>query len=263
MARTAQARPSCVAIRNGLARVGNGHFLLIAGPCAIEGEAQLLAVAKAAASAGAQCLRGGAFKPRTSPYDFQGLGEEGLKLLALAREVTGLPVVTEVLDPREVALAAEYADVIQIGSRNTQNYPLLKEVGRTQRPIILKRGMAMTINEWLHSAEYILAEGNAQVILCERGIRTFETATRHTLDLNAIPVLKEETHLPVIVDPSHGTGKASYVPAMAKAAVAAGADGLMIEVHPDPAHAASDGAQSLDCAAFAQLARELRTLRQV
>lgn len=255
--RTAQARPTCVSIGDGRVRVGNGHYLLVAGPCAVESEEQLLTTAKAVAAAGAKALRGGVFKPRTSPYDFQGLGEPGLKLLAKAREVTGLPVITEVLDPRHVALTAEYADVIQIGSRNTQNYPLLKEVGRIRRPVLLKRGMSMTIREWLLSAEYILSEGNPNIILCERGIRTFETATRHTLDLNAIPVLKELTHLPVIVDPSHGTGNAAYVPAMARAAMAAGADGLMIEVHPDPTHAASDGKQALDLPTFAALAASL------
>lgn len=242
------------------ARIGDGHFLLVAGPCAIEDEAQFLAAAKAAQSAGANALRGGVFKPRTSPYDFQGLGREGLALLAKVREDTKLPVITEVLDPRDVAIVAEYADVIQIGSRNTQNYPLLKEVGQCRRPVLLKRGMSMTIQEWLLSAEYILKEGNPNVMLCERGIRTFETATRHTLDLNAIPVLKELTHLPVIVDPSHGTGNAAYVPAMAKAAVAGGADGLLIEIHPDPAHAVSDGRQSLDLPTFHQLAKELRAL---
>lgn len=232
----------------------------MAGPCAIEDEAQFLTAARAAQAAGAHALRGGVFKPRTSPYDFQGLGRDGLALLAKAREVTGLPVITEVLDPREVPMVAEYADVVQIGSRNTQNYPLLKEVGRCRRPILLKRGMSMTIQEWLLSAEYILKEGNPNVILCERGIRTFETATRHTLDLNAIPVLKELTHLPVMVDPSHGTGNAAYVPAMAKAAVAAGADGLLIEIHPNPMHAASDGAQSLDLPTFQRLAIEVRAL---
>lgn len=260
--RAAQSGPTCVVIRNGAARIGAGHFLLMAGPCAVEDRAQLLTVARAVRSAGAQVLRGGAYKPRTSPYDFQGLGEDGLKLLVEARELTGLPIVTEVLDPRDLAMVAEYADIIQIGSRNTQNYPLLKEVGKIGRPVLLKRGMAMTIHEWLMSAEYILAAGNPDVILCERGIRTFETATRHTLDLNAIPVLKAATHLPVIVDPSHGTGHAAFVPAMAKAAVAAGADGLLIEVHPDPARAASDGEQSLTCAEFAKLAAAIHTLRQ-
>ncbi len=245
------------------ASIGDGNFLLAAGPCAIENETQLLTAAKAAAAAGAHALRGGVFKPRTSPYDFQGLGKDGLALLARAREITGLPVITEVLDTRDVPMVAEFADVIQIGSRNTQNYPLLKEVGQTRRPILLKRGMSMTIQEWLLSAEYILKEGNANVILCERGIRTFETATRHTLDLNAIPVLKELTHLPVMVDPSHGTGNAAYVPAMAKAAVAAGADGLLIEIHPNPIHAVSDGMQSLDLPAFQQLAHEITALLQL
>lgn len=261
--RAAQPQRTQVAVGAAAARVGRGAFFLVAGPCAVEDEAQLLRVAHAVKAAGAHALRGGAFKPRTSPYDFQGLGEPGLRLLARAREVTGLPIITELLDPRDVNMVAEYADVIQIGSRNTQNYPLLKEVGRLQRPILLKRGMSMTIQEWLLSAEYILAGGNPHVILCERGIRTFETATRHTLDLNAIPVLQALTHLPILVDPSHGTGVAAYVPAMARAATAAGADGLLIEVHPDPAHAASDGAQSLDLPTFTRLARDLAVLREV
>lgn len=261
--REAQPQPTQIAVGAAGALVGRGAFFLAAGPCAVEDEAQLLQVAVAVKAAGANALRGGAFKPRTSPYDFQGLGEAGLRLLARAREVTGLPIITELLDPRDVGAVAEYADVIQIGSRNTQNYPLLKEVGRLNRPVLLKRGMSMTIQEWLLSAEYILAGGNPHVILCERGIRTFETATRHTLDLNAIPVLKELTHLPIIVDPSHGTGHAAYVPAMAKAATAAGADGLLIEVHPNPAAAASDGAQSLDLPAFTRLAEELAVLRGV
>ncbi|MBI2346379.1 MAG: 3-deoxy-7-phosphoheptulonate synthase [Deltaproteobacteria bacterium] len=259
--RVGHAQPSTIAIRNGSVQVGNGAFCLIAGPCAVESREQIVECARAVKAAGANALRGGVYKPRTSPYDFQGLGEEGLRLLATAREVTGLPIVTEVLDPRDVALVGEYADCIQVGSRNTQNYPLLKELGLIRRPVLLKRGMAMTIHEWLLSAEYILSAGNTDVILCERGIRTFESATRHTLDLNAIPVLKAETHLPVLVDPSHGTGCAAYVPAMAKAAMAAGADGLLIEVHPDPATAVSDGEQSLTCGQFAALSTQLRTLR--
>ncbi len=261
--RTAKARATCIAIGRGGTCVGDGNFLLAAGPCAVEDREQLLACAQAARDAGATALRGGIYKPRTSPYDFQGLGEPGLRLLAEARDATGLPVITEVLDPRNVALTAEYVDVIQIGSRNTQNYPLLKEVGKCQRPVLLKRGMAMTIREWLLSAEYILSAGNPNVILCERGIRTFETATRHTLDLNAVPVLRELTHLPIIVDPSHGTGNAAFVPAMSKAAVAAGADGLLIEIHPNPTHAASDGAQSLDLPSFTKLAREIHALRKI
>lgn len=254
---------SSITIRGGAVKVGGGHFLLIAGPCAVESREQIIETAKAVRAAGANVLRGGVFKPRTSPYDFQGLGQEGLKLLSEARDATGLPIITEVLDPRDIPAIAEVADVIQVGSRNTQNYPLLKELGLVRRPILLKRGMAMTIHEWLMSAEYILSEGNPDVILCERGIRTFEPSTRYTLDLNAIPVLQKETHLPVIVDPSHATGQAEFVPAMARAAVAAGADGLMIEVHPCPAEALSDGAQSLTFEEFACLAREIYRLREV
>lgn len=231
---------------------------MIAGPCAVESEAQIIATAQAVKKAGATALRGGAYKPRTSPYSFQGLKEEGLKLLAKARQETGLPVVTEVLDPRDVLLVAEYADCLQIGSRSTQNYPLLKEAARTQKPILLKRGMAMTVEEWLASAEYVVAEGNQQVILCERGIRTFETATRHTLDLAVVPFLKQKTKFPIIVDPSHGTGLASLVPAMSKAALAAGADGLLIEVHPNPSQALSDGPQSLDFPAFERLMQDIK-----
>lgn len=236
------------------------HFkkpFIIAGPCAVENEEQLVTTAKSVKQAGASALRGGAFKPRTDPKSFQGLGVEGLKLLAKARKETGLPVVTEILDTRDVLLVAEYADIIQIGSRNTQNYPLLKEVARTGKPILLKRGMAMTIEEWLLAAEYILAEGNDQILLCERGIRTFESATRHTLDLACVPLLKQKTKFLVIVDPSHGTGEASLVPPMCKAALACGADGLMIEVHPNPAKALSDGRQSLDIPVFEKLMEEL------
>jgi 3-deoxy-7-phosphoheptulonate synthase len=211
----------------------------------VESWEQLEAVARAARAAGARLLRGGAFKPRSSPYTFQGLGEEGLKLLARARELTGLPVVTEVMSPDAVGLVAEYADCLQIGARNMQNYDLLRAVGRASKPVLLKRALSGTIEELLMAAEYVLAAGNPEVILCERGIRTFERATRNTLDLSAVPVLKELTHLPVLVDPSHGTGKRSLVPAMALAAVAAGADGLLLEVHPDPARARSDGPQSL------------------
>jgi len=235
----------------------SGYFV-IAGPCAVESESQILETARAVKRAGAHLLRGGAYKPRTSPYSFQGLGEEGLKLLAKARQQTGLPIVTEVLDTRDVALVAEYADWLQIGSRSTQNYPLLREVAKVGKPILLKRGMAMTVEEWLASADYILSAGNPDVILCERGIRTFETATRHTLDLAVVPLLKEKTELKVFVDPSHGTGKASLVPAMAKAAWAAGADGIMIEVHPEPSQALSDGQQSLDFEQFEKLMGELK-----
>jgi len=238
--------------------IGGPEIIVMAGPCSVESEAQILASAHAVKAAGAQMLRGGAFKPRTSPYSFQGLEEEGLKLLAKARQETGLPFVTEVINPETADLVAEYADVLQIGARNSQNFALLKKVGQLQRPVLLKRGMAMTIQEFLMSAEYIMSEGNQAVILCERGIRTFETATRNTLDLSAIPVLKSKTHLPVIADPSHGTGNYHYVAPMSLAAVAGGADGLIIEVHPDPEHASSDGPQSLKPAKFAALMEQVR-----
>jgi 3-deoxy-7-phosphoheptulonate synthase len=238
--------------------IGGPEIIVMAGPCSVESEEQIIVSARAVKEAGAQILRGGAFKPRTSPYSFQGMEEEGLKLLAKAREATGLPVVTEVINPETVELVADYADMLQIGARNAQNFALLKKVGQVKTPVLLKRGMAMTIQEFLMSAEYIMAEGNQAVILCERGIRTFETATRNTLDLSAIPVLKGKTHLPVIADPSHGTGNYHYVAPMAMAAVAAGADGLMIEVHPDPEHASSDGPQSLKPAKFAALMTRLR-----
>jgi 3-deoxy-7-phosphoheptulonate synthase len=238
--------------------IGGKEIIVMAGPCSVESGEQIIETAIAVKEAGAQMLRGGAFKPRTSPYSFQGLEEEGLKLLAKAREVSGLPFVTEVVNPETVELVAEYADILQIGARNAQNFALLKKVGQTGRPVLLKRGMSMTIQEFLMSAEYIMSEGNQKVILCERGIRTFETATRNTLDLSAIPVLKEKTHLPVVADPSHGTGNYHYVAAMAFAAVAAGADGLMIEVHPDPEHASSDGPQSLKPKKFAALMEKLR-----
>ena len=237
--------------------IGGAEIIVMAGPCSVESEEQIIGTAIAVKEAGAQVLRGGAFKPRTSPYSFQGMEEEGLKLLAKAREVTGLPVVTEVINPETVDLVASYADILQIGARNAQNFALLKKVGQIRKPVLLKRGMSMTIQEFLMSAEYILAEGNQAVILCERGIRTFETATRNTLDLSAIPVLKGKTHLPVIADPSHGTGNHHYVGPMAMAAVAAGADGLMIEVHPDPEHASSDGPQSLKPTKFAELMARL------
>jgi 3-deoxy-7-phosphoheptulonate synthase len=225
--------------------VGGKKVVLIAGPCSVESEKQLFATAKAVKDAGADMLRGGAFKPRTSPYAFQGLGEDGLKILAAAREKFGLPIVTEVLDTRHVELVNKYADCFQIGARNMQNFELLKEVGKTNRPVLLKRGLMSTINEWLMSAEYILSNGNMNVILCERGIRTFETATRNTLDISAVPLVKTLTHLPVVVDPSHGTGKKNIIAPMSKAAVAAGADGILIEVHPKPEEALSDGDQSL------------------
>jgi 3-deoxy-7-phosphoheptulonate synthase len=242
--------------------IGGAEIIVMAGPCSVESEQQIIESAIAVKAAGAHILRGGAFKPRTSPYSFQGLEEEGLKLLAKARQITGLPIVTEVVNPETAELVAEYADILQIGARNSQNFALLKKVGQLSRPVLLKRGMAMTIQEFLMSAEYIMSEGNQAVILCERGIRTFETATRNTLDLSAIPVLKEKTHLPVIADPSHGTGNYRYVAPMAFAAVAAGADGLMIEVHPDPERASSDGPQSLKPAKFAVMMAKLRLIAE-
>jgi len=226
-------------------KVGGKKVVLIAGPCSVESEKQLFTTAKAVKAAGADMLRGGAFKPRTSPYAFQGMGEDGLKILAAAKEKFGLPIVTEVLDTRHVELVNKYADCYQIGARNMQNFELLKEVGKTNKPVLLKRGLMSTINEWLMSAEYILSNGNMNVILCERGIRTFETATRNTLDISAVPIVKTLTHLPVIVDPSHGTGKKSIIDSMSKAAIAAGADGVLVEVHPKPEEALSDGEQSL------------------
>lgn len=251
------ARPSGTIVTVGGVPIGGPGVVVIAGPCAVEGERPLFDVADAVRAAGAHVLRGGAFKPRTSPYSFQGLKQAGLELLARARARTGLPVVTEVMDPRQIDLVAAYADVLQIGSRNMQNFPLLDEVGRYRLPVLLKRGMSASISEYLHAVEYILRGGNSQVILCERGIRTFEPSTRNTLDLNAIPMLHRETHLPVLADPSHGTGQAWMVPRMAAAAVAAGADGLLVEVHADPARALSDGEQSLTPAEFRTLMAEL------
>jgi 3-deoxy-7-phosphoheptulonate synthase len=236
--------------------------VVMAGPCSVENEAQMLETARAVKAAGATVLRGGAFKPRTSPYSFQGLAEEGLKLLDLARAETGLKIVTEVVNPMDAELVAEYADILQIGARNAQNFALLKKVGEVGKPVLLKRGMATTIKEFLMAAEYILSEGNYNVVLCERGIRTFETSTRFTLDLNAVPVLNKLTHLPVIVDPSHGTGHWEYVAPMAKAGIACGADGLLIEVHPKPEEAQSDGVQSLKLEKFRRLMEELRPLTE-
>ena len=237
--------------------LGANNFCIIAGPCAVESEEQIVSAAYAVKEAGANALRGGAFKPRSSTYAFQGLGVEGLKLLAQARKETGLPVVTELMDVSMLEPICKYADVIQIGARNMQNFTLLREVGKTRKPILLKRGLSATIEEFLLSAEYILAEGNPNVIMCERGIRTFETATRNTLDLNAVPVLLERTHLPIIVDPSHGTGVTRYVPPMSKAALACGAHGIIVEVHPDPSKAMSDGNQTLDPTAFKTMMDEL------
>lgn len=229
---------------NGI-EIGGDQVVIMAGPCSVESREQVLEAAIVVKEAGAQILRGGAFKPRTLPYSFQGLGEEGLKLLAEARDETGLPIVTEVMDPSEVELVETYADILQIGTRNMQNFPLLKSVGRADKPVMLKRGMSATINEWLGCAEYILAEGNLDVIMCERGIRTFEQITRNTVDISAVPILHMISHLPVIIDPSHGTGTRSLVGPLAKAGIAAGADGIMVEVHPHPDEALCDGAQSL------------------
>jgi 3-deoxy-7-phosphoheptulonate synthase len=244
-------------------KVGAPPIVVIAGPCSVESRSQLLECAQAVKEAGATALRGGAFKPRTSPYSFQGLGEEGLQYLAEAREATGLPIVTEAMSPEQVPLVARYADVIQIGARNMQNYALLNAAGEINRTVLLKRGMMSTIEELLMSAEYILAKGNMSVMLCERGIRTFEKYTRNTTDINAVPVLKQLSHLPVIVDPSHSTGKWEYVTAIARAGVAAGADGLIVEVHPNPTEALSDGAQSLKPEKFAQMVIECRKIAEV
>ena len=241
-------------------KIGGDNIAVVAGPCSVESEEQIVSVAKSLAKAGANALRGGAFKPRSSTYSFQGLGEEGLKLLKLAKEETGLPIVTEVLDHYMIDLVAQYADVLQVGARNMMNFSLLKALGEVDKPIFLKRGMMATVEELLMASEYILSAGNPNVILCERGIRTFETATRNTLDLNAVPALQARTHLPVVVDPSHGTGIRDYIAPMAKASIAAGASGLMIEVHPEPEKALSDGPQSLVPEDFATLMKELKPL---
>lgn len=247
-------------VRVGSAVIGGGSFAVIAGPCSVETLQQLVDTAFAVKEAGAVVLRGGAFKPRTSPYSFQGLGEEGLKILSLARELTGMPVVTEVMDTADVGLVEDYADMLQVGARNIQNFSLLKKVGKCHKPIILKRGLMTTIDEFLSSAEYILAEGNPDVILCERGIRTFETATRNTLDLSAVCVLKERTHLPVIVDPSHAVGLRRFVQPLARAAMAVGADGVMVEVHCSPETALCDGEQSLRPEDFTNLMKDLEVM---
>ena len=253
--------PEDTVIEVGGVKLGGGHFCMIAGPCSVESEAQILEVARAIQASGATILRGGAFKPRTSPYAFQGLRFEGLKLLSEAKRVTGLPIVSEIMNVNHLPLF-EDVDIIQVGARNMQNFDLLQELGRIHKPVLLKRGLANTLKELLMSAEYIMAGGNEQVILCERGIRTFETYTRNTLDLSAVPKLHELSHLPVVVDPSHATGEAKLVPSMALAAAACGADGLMIEVHNDPAHAKCDGAQSLTPAQFDDLARRVRAVRE-
>lgn len=247
--------PRTVKIKN--VEIGNGKPVIIAGPCAVESCSMIIETARFVKSAGASILRGGAYKPRTSPYSFQGLKEEGLKYLKEASDETGLPVVSEVLDTRDVEMACKYIDMIQVGSRNMQNYSLLKEVGISQKPVMLKRGMASTIDEWLNAAEYIAAEGNEKIIFCERGIRTFERYTRNTLDLSCIPVMKEKTMLPVIVDPSHGTGRQELIEPMSLAAIAAGCDGIMIEVHEHPEIALSDGSQSLNFEQFKNLSRKI------
>jgi len=243
--------------------IGGDEFVVMAGPCSVESEKQIMQAAEGVAKAGAKLLRGGAFKPRTSPYDFQGMEEEGLKLLQKAKKATGLAIITEVMTDRDVDLVARYADVMQVGARNMQNFMLLKALGKCARPVLLKRGLSSTVKELLMSAEYIVAHGNPDVILCERGIRTYETATRNTCDISAIPVLNELTHLPVILDPSHATGRRSLVPAVSRAGVAIGADGLIVEVHPAPEKAISDGAQSLDLAQFAKMMRELQPYVQL
>ena len=253
--------PQDTVVQVGPVKIGGGHFAMIAGPCSVESEDQIIAVAQAVKAAGASVLRGGAFKPRTSPYDFQGMGAEGLVLLKAAREVSGLPICSELMNIHHLELFAD-VDLIQIGARNMQNFELLKEVGRSKKPVLLKRGLSSTLQELLMSAEYILQEGNENIILCERGIRTFETYTRNTLDLSAIPALQTLSHLPVIADPSHGTGMAKLVPPMALAATAAGADGIMVEVHNDPAHALCDGAQALTPAQFADLSHRIGKIRE-
>lgn len=250
--------PSPSTVQVGGTTIGPGTLTIMAGPCAVESEDQLMKIAAAAKAGGANILRGGAYKPRTSPYAFQGLEEEGLRYMADAGRETGLATICEVISPEAIDAAIKYVDMIQIGARNMQNFYLLKEAGRSGLPVLLKRGLSATIDEWLNAAEYIIAEGNPNVVLCERGIRTFETATRNTLDISAVPVLRTKTHLPVIVDPSHSTGSYLYVPSMAKAAVACDADGLMIEIHNDPAHALSDGPQSLTFDNFQELCSQLR-----
>lgn len=244
----------------GGVKIGGNELVVMAGPCAVENEETFIDTALKVKEAGAKIIRGGAFKPRSSPYSFQGLEEEGLKIMAAAREATGLKMVTEVVDTRDVELVTAYTDIIQIGARNMQNFKLLHEVGLTEKPILLKRGLSATIEEWLMAAEYIIAAGNPNIILCERGIRTFETATRNTIDLSAIPVVKEVSHLPIVVDPSHATGNWKYVGALSKGAIATGADGLIIEVHHDPANALSDGPQSLRPSKFTELMGELKAV---
>lgn len=244
-------------------KIGGGNITVMAGPCSVEGEEQLMTIAEAVKKEGAHILRGGAYKPRTSPYSFQGMGEDGLKLLRKAKEMTGMPIVTEVMDQDTFDVVEEYADILQIGARNMQNFSLLKRCGKSTRPILLKRGLSATMEELLMSAEYIMANGNPNVILCERGIRTFETYTRNTLDLSAVPVIKELSHLPIIIDPSHATGKWSMVEPLSKASIAVGADGLIIEVHHQPEYALSDGAQSLKPEKFAKLMRSIEKILEI
>ena len=253
-------QPEDTIIHIGDISIGNGHLTLIAGPCAIESETQALIIAEEVSRAGAHIFRGGAFKPRTSPYSFQGLGKEGLKILAKVRNVTGMPVVTEVLDYENFGLVEEYADIVQIGTRNMQNFSLLRRAGASSKPILLKRGMAATIDEWLMAAEYILAEGNSQVILCERGVRTFVNHSRNTLDLSAVPYIKKESHLPIILDPSHASGKRDQVIPLSRASIAVEAHGIMVEVHHEPEKALSDGAQSLYPEQFSKLCKEIRLI---
>ncbi len=255
-------KPKDTVFKIGDHMVGGNELMIMAGPCSVESRSQIIETAHAVKEAGAHVLRGGAFKPRSSPYSFQGMGEEGLRYLAEAREETGLPIVTEVMEPALVPLVCEYADILQIGARNMQNYALLHAVGKSQHPVLLKRGMSSLIEEWLMCAEYILSHGNTRVMMCERGIRTFEKYTRNTFDINAIPVLKQLTHLPVIADPSHGTGKWEYVESVTKASVAAGADGVILEVHPEPEKAMSDGRQSLKPERFAQLVKDMKAVAQ-
>jgi 3-deoxy-7-phosphoheptulonate synthase len=258
VARALHPQPTTVKV--GPAAVGRETFTIIAGPCAVESEGQALAAARGAKAAGATILRGGAYKPRTSPYSFQGLGERGLEILARCREDTGLPVVTEVMEPRDVELVASWADALQVGTRNMQNFALLREVGATSKPVLLKRGFSATVEEWLMAAEYVAQRGNSEIILCERGIRTFETATRNTLDLGGMVVAQQESHLPVIVDPSHAMGHRELVAPMARAAIAAGADGVMIDVHHDPGEALCDGPQALTPADLLELSNDLNAL---
>ncbi|GAB4452131.1 MAG: 3-deoxy-7-phosphoheptulonate synthase [Armatimonadaceae bacterium] len=256
-------RPDGTVIRVRDVAIGSNQMVVMAGPCTVESEEQIMETARLVREAGAHILRGGAYKPSTSPYSFHGHGVDGLKMLAAAREATGMPIITEVMDVRDVETVCEYADILQIGTRNAQNYNLLREVGKAMRPVMLKRGMSARLEEWLQAAEYIADQGNYQIMMCERGIRTFETYTRNTFDVNAVPALKELTHLPIVADPSHGTGKSSLVPAVTLAAFAAGADAAIIEVHPQPEKALKDGAQSLNPQAFSELMQTLKNLAPV